>query len=71
MYLKVGSLNIGTKSVSGVTILLFDLTSCRIIGRKVAFSRTKTLWNLKNTKNEVPKSDIEYISMISTDFDGD
>ena len=26
--------------------------------------------NLKNTKNKVPKSDIDYISMISTDFDG-
>ena len=68
--LKVGSLNIETKTVSGVTILLFDLTSCRIIGRKVAFSRTKTLWNLKNTKNKVPNSDIDYISMISVDFDG-
>ena len=63
-------MNIETKTVSGVTILLFDLTSCRIIGRKVAFSRTKTLWNLKNTKNKVPKSDIEYIAMISVVFDG-
>ena len=25
---------------------------------------------VKNTKNKVPKSDIEYISMISPDFDG-
>ena len=30
----------------------------------------KNRWNLKNSKNNVPKSDIDYISVISVDFDG-
>ena len=31
-------------------------------------TRRKGLWKLKNTKNKVSLSDIEYISMISIDF---
>ncbi len=31
---------------------------------------TKRLLRLKNTKKVVPKSDFQYISMISADFDG-
>ena len=68
--LKVRPLNIDRISVRSVTSKLDDVRSWCNIGKKLVFSSTKPLWNVKNTKNKVPKSDIEYISVISVDFDG-
>ena len=62
-------MNIETKSVNHVYIFLRSRTSCKNIDCTDLKTRRESLWKLKTTKNKVPKSDIEYISMISVDFE--
>ena len=71
LLLKVRFVNIETKSTNHVLVFLRSLIKCLIIDCTDLKTRRESLWKLKTTKNEVPKSDIEYMSMISTDFDGD
>ena len=69
--LKVTFLNMDPILVNCVTIFLRGWRTMSWKSRIQLSFCTKPLWNVKNTKNKVLKSySIEYLSMISTDFDG-
>ena len=69
-FLKVRFLNIGPKLVDGVTFFFENWQKCSITTGTTPPGTGKGLWQPKTTKKVVPKSDFQYISMISTDFDG-
>ena len=70
IFLKVRSRKCGSISVAEAEWNVFVLDISVFISKINLKTHRKNRRNLKNTKNKVPKSGIDCISMISTDSDG-